>query len=81
MNNWRVELTVGGKILAEAKILRGIFLGDVLAPLFFVTAMMLLNHIGNTQANTNFMDLKKINHLMYMDDIKLFAKIKKNWKL
>ena len=23
---------------------------------------------------------EKINHLMYMDDIKLFAKMKKNWK-
>ena len=24
---------------------------------------------------------EKINHLMYMNDIKLFAKMKKNWKL
>ena len=24
---------------------------------------------------------EKINHLMYMDDIKIFAKMKKNWKL
>ena len=25
--------------------------------------------------------LEKINHLMYIDDTKLFAKMKKNWKL
>ena len=28
MKNWRVELTAGGKSLAEAKIQRGIFQGD-----------------------------------------------------
>ena len=28
MKNWKVELTVGGKSLAEAKIQRGMFQGD-----------------------------------------------------
>ena len=32
--NWWVELTAGGKSLAEAKIPRGIFHGDALSPLF-----------------------------------------------
>ena len=45
MKTWRVELTVGGKSLAEIKIQRGIFQGYVLSPLLFIIAMMPLNHI------------------------------------
>ena len=45
MENWRVELTTGGKRLAEVKIQRGIFQGDVLSPLLFGIAMMPFNHI------------------------------------
>ena len=45
MKTRRVELTVGGKTLAEAKIQRGIFQGDELSPLLFIIAMMPLNHI------------------------------------
>ncbi len=45
MKNCRVELTAGGKSLAETKIQRGIFQGDALSPLLFKIAMMPLNHI------------------------------------
>ena len=45
MKNWTVELTVGGRRLAEATIQRGIFQGDALSPLLFIIAMMPLNHI------------------------------------
>ena len=45
MKTWRVELTAGGRKLAEAKIQRGIFQGDALSPLLFITAMMPLNLI------------------------------------
>ena len=38
--NWRVELTVEGKSLAEGEIQREIFLEDALSPLLFVIAMM-----------------------------------------
>ena len=44
MKNWRGELIAGGKGLAEAKIQRGIFIGDAQSPLLFVIAMMPLNH-------------------------------------
>ena len=36
MKTWRVELTAGGRSLAEAKIQRGIFQGDALSPLLFI---------------------------------------------
>ena len=37
---WRIELTAGGKSLAEVKIQRGIFQGDALLSLLFAIAMM-----------------------------------------
>ena len=79
MKTWRVELTAGGRSLAETKIQRGIFLGDALSPLLFIIAMMPLNHILRkcTAGYKLTRSQEKINHLMYMDDIKLFAKKEK----
>ena len=76
MKNWRVELSAGGKSLTETKIKRGIFQGDTLSPLLFIIAMMPLNH-KLRKCTTGYKlsrSQEKINHLMYMDDIKLFAK-------
>ena len=80
MKNWRVELTAGRKSLAETKIQRGIFQGDILSYLLFIIATMPLNHILRkcTAGYKLSRSQEKINHLIYMDDIKLFAK---NWKL
>ena len=77
--SWRVELTAGGRSLAEAKIQRGIFQGAALSPLLFIIAMMLLNHILRkcTAKYKLSRSQEKINHLMYMDDIQLFAKNEK----
>ena len=75
MKNWRVELTAGRRSLAEAKIQRGIFQGDAQSPLLFMIAIMTLNHIlRKCTAGYKLSRLhEKINHLIYMDDIKLFA--------
>ena len=79
MHTWRVELTAGGRSLAETKIQRGIFQGDALLPLLFIIDMMPLNHILRkcTAGYKLSRSQKKINYLMYMDDIKLFAKNEK----
>ena len=74
MKTWKVELTAGGRSFVQ----RGIFQGDLLQ-LLFIIAMMSLNHklskyTARHQLSTS---QENINHLMYMDDIKLFAKIKK----
>ena len=45
MKTWRLELTAGGRSLAETKIQRGIFQEDALSPVLFIIAMMPLNHI------------------------------------
>ena len=74
-----MELTAGGRTLAETNIQRGIFQGDALSPLQFITAMMPLNHkLRKCTAGYKLNgSQEKINHLMYMDDIKLFAKNEK----
>ena len=79
MKTWRVELTAGGRRLAEAKIKRGIFQGDALPPILFIIAMMPLNHIPRkcTAGYKLSRSQEKVNHLKYMDDIKLFAERRK----
>ena len=79
MQTWRVKLTAGRSSLAETKIQRGIFQGDALSPLLFIIVMMPHDHIlrkciaGYKLSRSQ----EKIIHLMYMDDIKLFAKNEK----
>ena len=79
MKTWRVELTAGRRNVAEIKIQRGIFQGDALSPLQFIIGMTPENHIirKRTARYKLSRSQEKINHLMYMDDIKLFAK---KWK-
>ena len=74
------KLIAREKSLAEVKIKRGIFQQDVLSPLLFVIAMMPLNHISRkcTVGYKLSKSQEKINHSMYMDDIKAFAKNEKD---
>ena len=76
MRTWRVKLTAGGRRLDEVKIQRAIFQGDALSPLLFIIFMMPPNHILRkcTAEYKLSWSQEKVNHLMYMDHIKLFAK-------
>ena len=76
-------MTAGGKSFPEVKIDIDIFQGDALLQLLFEITMMLLNQIRRKYtAGYKLTKLqKKINHLMYLEDITHFAKNeKKNWK-
>ena len=79
MKTWKVELAAGGRSLAEAKVQRGLFQGNALSPYLFIIAMMSLNHIlrKSTAGYKLSKSQEKNNHLMYMDDIKLFSTLGK----
>ena len=59
--------------------MRGIFQGDSLSPLLFVSAMIPLTHIlRKSKPGYEFSGSgEKINHLLYMDDLKLYSKNEK----
>ena len=75
MANWKTELMGGGDVLGTVDIKRGIFQGDSLSPLLFVMIMIPLSqrlnaeNIGYKLKNTD----RSINHLLFMDDLKLYA--------
>ena len=76
MQQWRLSLTANGEDLGEVNMKRGIFQGDSLSPLMFVLSMVPLSLILK-KANACYKWGKKeykLNHLFYMDDLKLYAK-------
>ena len=82
MGNCRVELTTRDQAQAEIKINRGIFQEDLFSPLLFIIAMTpshnLLRKCTGAYKFTKLQE--QINHLMYMDDLKVFVKNeKKTW--
>ena len=79
MKSWCVELTCGENVLGQVNIRRGIFQGDSLSPLLFIISLIPLTVILNKtkhgyQFSTNG---QRINHLLYMDDLKLYSRTEK----
>ena len=76
MINWKTILTASGTTLAEVNIRRGIFQGDSLSPLLFVLTMIPMTEVLNKTKNGYQLERggETINHLMFMDDIKLYGK-------
>uniref|UniRef100_A0A1X7T5E1 Reverse transcriptase domain-containing protein n=1 Tax=Amphimedon queenslandica TaxID=400682 RepID=A0A1X7T5E1_AMPQE len=76
MCKWKCQLSARGEVLLDVVITRGIFQGDSLSPLLFVVCLIPLSlvlHMG--KAGYELQDkIVKINHLLYMDDLKLFGK-------
>ena len=75
MKTWKTELTSSGERLGVIHIRRGIFQGDSLSPLLFVLSMIPLTLIlRKSTAGYDLAKEFKVNHLLFMDDLKLFGK-------
>ena len=76
MEQWKLSLMSNGEDLGEVNVKRGIFQGDSLSPLLFILSMVPLSLILRKVKAYYEWGKKdyKLNHLLYMDDLKLFAK-------
>ena len=79
MEKCKVMLCSGNSELGKVEIKRGFFQGDSLSPLVFVLALIPLSLIlKNAKAAYEFSESKeKINHLLFMDDLKLYSRSEK----
>ena len=75
MLNWKTVLTSGGTVLGQVDIKRGIFQGDSLSPLLFIVIMLPLTLVlRRMRAGYRLAkDMTPINHLLFMDDLKLYG--------
>ena len=76
MKQWNTVLTAGDQRLVNVKIKHGILQGDSLSPLLFALVMIpLILVLVQTKVSYEVKKGgKKINHLLFIDDLKLFAK-------
>ena len=76
MNLWKLELTSNAVSLRNVEIRRCIFQGCNFSPLLFLLCMVPLSLIlRKVKFHYEFGDKNsKINHLLFMDDLQLFAK-------
>ena len=74
MTNWRVQFTSCKESLGTVNVRRGLLQGDSLLPLLFIICMIPLTEVLRKVKMGYTLDGAKINHLFFMDDLKLFAK-------
>ena len=76
MKQWKLSLTSNGNELGDVKVNRGIFQGDSLSPLLFVVCMIPISLVLRKVKAVYEWGRKEfsVNHLLYMDDIKLYGK-------
>ena len=79
MEKLKVMLCSGNSELGEVQIKQGIFQGDSLSMLVFVLALIPLSLIlRKAKVAYEFSESKeKINHLLFMDDLKLYSRSEK----
>ena len=82
MTKWKTKLCLkhekGEIIIRDVHIKRGIFQGDSLSPLLFCLCIDPLSRLLNSKDNGYNMNPRgqepqKVEHLLYMDDLKLYA--------
>ena len=76
MIDWKTNLFSDGKFLGSVDINRGIFQGDSFSPLLFVIALIPLTYVLRETKMGYQMEKggPKLNHMLFMDDLKLFGK-------
>ena len=76
IKKWKLLLTSNGSDLCEVDFNRGIFQRDSLSPLIFVICMIPLSLLLRNVKTSYEWGRKefKLNHLLFMDDLKLFEK-------
>ena len=75
MADWQTELTSCRERLANVIIMRGLFYCDSLSRLLFVICMIPLTHVlSKAKAIYTLGGGEKINHLLFMVDLKLYGK-------
>ena len=79
MKVWRVDLTCNNQSLGGMDIKRGTFQSDLLSHLLFMLCLIPLTVIlRNSESAYQFRNNKeKINHLLFIDNFKLYAKYEK----
>jgi len=82
IKSWKTQLKYLGENIGRIDIKRGIFQRDSIPPLLFVTALIpLLILMREATQGYKFRQGRKINHLLYMDYLKLYGNRSQNWKL
>jgi len=79
MKYWKVSLYCADQCYGEVTIImRGIYQGDSLSSLLFVLALMPLPGVLNNTGKCFILEKngQKVNHLLYLDNLKLFARTK-----
>ena len=75
MSHWMTTLSTNSKSFADVTINCGIYQGDALSPLLFCIVLNpLVILLDKSVYGYKFKGGNTINHLLYMDDIKLYAK-------
>ena len=76
MEKWRIKLYSSSTMRGEIEFNRGIFQEDSLSPLLFVASMIPLRLLLGKTKYRYYLKGKQVNHLLYMNDFKLYAKSK-----
>ena len=77
MKKWKLLLSSNESDLCEVDVNRSIFQGDSLSPLLFVICIIPLSLLLRKAKTSYEWGRKefKLNHFLFMDDLKLFGKI------
>ena len=77
MSTWQTTMTLtysSGSIVTDPiRIKRGIFQGHSLSPLLFCMSLAPLSNLLNATEYGYDMNKERVNHLLYMDDLKLYS--------